>query len=204
MIGNRRMTWRISMWKQRYGEHLCLSHFKLQFILCKIIHNIYDLSRINLSSLRSNCFGKLKSWSKIRLRSHICPRLIGTSLCGRQSSLLCDWAVHISNSKTYVFADSVLCLGGISIAPVRAWNDINTWYLETRYLKDLDRIDRADGVRVDKFPRIHYIGNSRWDDGGLEVWTWAIWRKDHLHVHVQWHCVVRMRKTKVYCEFCQI
>ena len=41
----------------------------------------------------------------------------------RESSLLCDRAVHILKSKTYVFADSVPCLGGVSTAPVQAWKD---------------------------------------------------------------------------------
>ena len=62
-------------------------------------------------------------------------------LTWRQSSLLCDRAVLTVKSKTYVFADSVPCLGGISTEPVQAWKDKIEWYLETRYLKDLDRID---------------------------------------------------------------
>ena len=41
----------------------------------------------------------------------------------RESSLLCDRAVRIVNSQTDVFSDSVLCLGGISTAPVQAWKD---------------------------------------------------------------------------------
>ena len=44
-------------------------------------------------------------------------------------------------SQTYVFADSVLCLGSISDQPVQAWKDKIKWYLETRYPKDVDRID---------------------------------------------------------------
>ena len=44
-------------------------------------------------------------------------------------------------SKSFVFADSVVCLGGISTAPVQAWKDKIIWYLEPRYPKDLDRID---------------------------------------------------------------
>ena len=59
----------------------------------------------------------------------------------RDTSLLCDRAVHIVKSQTYVFADLVLCLGGISTVPIQAWEDKIKWYLETRYLKDLDRID---------------------------------------------------------------
>ena len=60
----------------------------------------------------------------------------------RESSL-CERAVRIVNSQNYVFSDSVLCLGGISPEPVQAWKDIIKWYLETRYLKELDRIDGA-------------------------------------------------------------
>ena len=75
--------------------------------------------------------------------------------------------------KTHVFSDSVLCLGGISHQPVeawknnikgvpglggisdepvKAWNSRITWFLETRYLKDLKRIDGASG----KKSRIHF------------------------------------------------
>ena len=59
----------------------------------------------------------------------------------RESSLLCDRAVRIMKSKTYVFSDSVLCLGGISPDPVQAKKDKITWYLEARYLKELNQID---------------------------------------------------------------
>ena len=59
----------------------------------------------------------------------------------RESSLLCDRHVRIMKSKTYVFSESVLCLGGISPEPVQSWKDKIKWYLETRYLKELDRID---------------------------------------------------------------
>ena len=44
-------------------------------------------------------------------------------LMWRESSLLCDRAVHIMKSKTHVFAYSVPCLGGISTAPAQAWKD---------------------------------------------------------------------------------
>ena len=37
---------------------------------------------------------------------------------------------------------SLLCHKGISPEPVEAWEDTIKWYLETRYLKELDRIDR--------------------------------------------------------------
>ena len=52
----------------------------------------------------------------------------------------------------------MLCLGGISPEPVQAWKDKSKWYLETRYLKELDRID---GEQMSgKFSRIHYVWNS--------------------------------------------
>ena len=58
-----------------------------------------------------------------------------------ESFLLCDRAVRIMKSKTYVFADSVVCLGSLSDKPVEAWKDKIKWFLESRCLKDLDRID---------------------------------------------------------------
>ena len=60
----------------------------------------------------------------------------------RETSLLCDRAVRIMKSKLFVFSDSVPCLGGISPEPVQALERQNIWYLETRYLKKLGRIDR--------------------------------------------------------------
>ena len=59
----------------------------------------------------------------------------------RLATPLCDTAIEITNAKTYVFSDSVLCLGGISDQPVEAWKNKIKWYLETRHLKDLNRID---------------------------------------------------------------
>ena len=59
----------------------------------------------------------------------------------RSTTLLCDKAVEITNAKTHVFADSVLCLGGISTDSVQALENKIKWYLETRHLKDLNRID---------------------------------------------------------------
>ena len=59
----------------------------------------------------------------------------------RQSSLLCDRAVRIMKSKTHVFADSVLCLGGIILHQSKLGKTEFNGILDTRYLKDLDRID---------------------------------------------------------------
>ena len=59
----------------------------------------------------------------------------------RSSTLLCDKAIAITINKTYIFADSVLCLGSISDQLVEAWKNEIKWYLENRYLKDLNRID---------------------------------------------------------------
>ena len=59
----------------------------------------------------------------------------------RSTTLLCVKAIGMTNVKTYVFADSVLCLWSMSDQPVEAWKNKIKWYLENRYLKDLNRID---------------------------------------------------------------
>ena len=58
----------------------------------------------------------------------------------RSTTPLCDKAIEITNAKTYVFSDSVLCLGSMSDRPVEAWKNKIKWHWETRYLKDLNRI----------------------------------------------------------------
>ena len=126
----------------------------------------------------------------------------------KELSLLCDRAVRIINSRTYVFSDSVLCLGGISPEPVQAWRRHNEMLCgETLSQRMESNRRRTDEIWVEKFPRIHHIGNSIWDSKDWWhnlVWTCAISRKDHLHVHVQWHCMRRTRKQrKLYGEFCQ-
>ena len=116
-----------------------------------------------------------------------------------ESSLLCDRAVRIVKSKTFVFADSVLCLGGISTEPVQAWKDKIKWYFgDTPSQRFGSNRWGTNGIRVETCPRIHYIGNPRRDSkhgGGIKVWTWAIHRKDHLHVNVQWHGMGEHKET---------
>ena len=82
----------------------------------------------------------------------------------RSTTLLCDKAIEIKNAKTYVFADSVLCLGGISTEPGQAWENKIKWYLVTRYLKELNRID-GEPMEFEwkKFHKIHNVGPSRKD-----------------------------------------
>ena len=64
-----------------------------------------------------------------------------TELTGLTTTLSTDRAVQFAIAKTYVFSASALCLGGISDEPVKAWKSRINWFWETRYLKDLDRID---------------------------------------------------------------
>ena len=45
------------------------------------------------------------------------------------------------NAKTYVVADSVLCLGSMRDEPIEAWKNKIKWYMENRHLIHLNRID---------------------------------------------------------------
>ena len=80
----------------------------------------------------------------------------------RETTLLADRAVQFATANTYVFSDSVLCLGGISDEPVKAWESRIKWFLKTRSLKDSDRIDGEQMTfEWKKFPRVHYVGIYR-------------------------------------------
>ena len=71
----------------------------------------------------------------------------------RETTLLCDKAVEITNAQTYVFSDSVLCLGGIGDRPVEAWKKRTKWFsgrsLSQRFGSHRRR---AGGVRVEIAP----------------------------------------------------
>ena len=66
---------------------LCLSLFKLQFILGMSIRKIFDLPRINPWNLWNSYSIWLRGWSPIRQKLPDWPRLTGSSLCGKR--LLC-------------------------------------------------------------------------------------------------------------------
>ena len=74
----------------------------------------------------------------------------------RETTLLTDRAVECATAKTFVFSDSVLCLGGMSDEPVGVWESRIKWFLETRYL-------------------IVLIGStgSRWSSSGQDSPRWA-------------------------------
>ena len=132
---------------------------------------------------------------------------LGTSVCG-ENRLCCVTELFelCMNSKTYVFDDSVLCLGGISPEPVQAWKGKIKWYLETRYLKE---VDRSDGEQMEfewkNFPEFTTLGilNDSKDDGRIKVWTWAISKRGSsscpMFNDIAWR-EIRKRK-QLFCEF---
>ena len=170
--------------------------------LGKTIQNFYDPPRTN-RNLWGSYFKWLRRWSRTRQKLLDWKRL-------RETTLLTDRAVQFATAKTYVFSDPVLSLGGISTEPVKAWVRKIKWFSENSFfLKKKIGSDRrwADGVRVEKFPRLHYIGNSRRDfkdDDWIKVWTWALQRKDHLHANVQWHWLGKTRKQRKLYGECRV
>ena len=185
------IKWRTSMWTQLYGEDLCLSLFKLQFIKVKATQKICDQPRINPRHFGDSYFRWLKGWSLIREKLLDWQRSIGSSLCGERR--LC-WLTELFSLQ---LPKPTSFLTQCSVWVVSVLNQSKhekatlSGFLETRCLKDLDRIDGEQmEVELEKFQRIHFIGNSRRDskdDDWIKVWTGAIQRKDHLHVNVQWH-----------------
>ena len=87
--------------------------------------------------------------------------IVYRELTWRSTSSLCDNAFEITNAKSYVFADSVLRLGSMRDQLVEAWKNKIKWHLGKPLSKrsDSDRW-RADGIRVEKILRIHYVGHT--------------------------------------------
>ena len=62
-------------------------------------------------------------------------------LAKRSTSLLCSRAYQITHAETYIFSDSVPCVGKVGDEPIEVWKNKIRWYLENNHLKDLNRID---------------------------------------------------------------
>ena len=98
---------------------------------------IYDSSRIiSLKKLFKGTEKLIKDQKEITSASMIDYRDFTWSA----TSSLCDRIHQISNAKTYVFADSVLCLGSIKENPNEAWKEKIKWFFENNHLEDLNRI----------------------------------------------------------------
>ena len=169
-----------SIVRQRYGRSPTdqMKDLDVNNAVCGIFTSVTLRTAAHLGqdfseNLRSNTNQPLKS---VRQLFQTTERLIKdqTEITGlttidwqqpmwRETTLLTDRAVQFSTAQTYVCSDSVLCLGGISDEPVEAWESRIRWFLETRYLKDLDRIDGEPMEFEWIFHWIHYIVNSRRD-----------------------------------------
>ena len=75
----------------------------------------------------------------------------------KRTTLLTERAVQLSTAKAYVFSDSVKYMGRISESPVSARKE------KIENVEKGSNRRRADEVRVEKYPRIHYIADSRRD-----------------------------------------
>ena len=194
------MIWMTSMWTQLYGVYLHLSHFKLQFILGKIVHKTCDLSRINLEVWDAIISDNWKVDQRSGWDHRFVHDWLEPSYVEKKHLYFVIELFKLSKSKTYVFVDSVLCLGGIGTAPVQAWKQNWMEFGDTQSQRFGSNRRGADGIRVEK---LFSQDSLRWEFStrfkrwcGIKVWTWAISRKDHLHVDVQWHWLEKNKETE--------
>ena len=109
----------------------------------RLFLTVKRITKNQLLKSAKQLFQMTESWSRIRQKSVVGPRLfffLKKKPTWKSTTLLCDKEIEITNAKTYVFADSVLCLESISDQPVEAWNNKIKWYSVNRYLKNLNRI----------------------------------------------------------------
>ena len=152
------MNWMTSTWTTLYEVCSWMLHFKPQFILVETFWAIYDLPRISSWSQWNSYSKRLKSWSWIRQKSVVWPRLIIKNLrgnrrlyCVTQRSRLrmpkpmssptecSEWEVSVTNQSKPGKTKS----NGI-------WNSLSQ-RSESNSL-------RANGIRVEIFPGFPTMG----------------------------------------------
>ena len=55
--------------------------------------------------------------------------------------MLCSRVYQITNAKTYIFSDSVICVRKMGDNLVATWKSKIKWYSENNHFKELNRID---------------------------------------------------------------
>ena len=130
----------------------------------QIIQTIYILHR---ESAQANIETVVQcnwvSWSGIRNNSQVSPWSTGSGLCGKGQPCLLTRQLQLCRlQKPDVFSDSVLCVGGISSDPVKAWKEKIDWFTNSRQYREPDPID-GEPMEFEwkNFPKIHYIADLR-------------------------------------------
>ena len=118
--------------------------------------------------------------------------------------------INLQRTKVYVFSDSVLCLG--KIFENSQSND--AWEQKLGWLKIFFKIQklwqnrrRANGIRVEYFPRIHQYVAAQWRSQTFIVQircdTREFHRKNPIYVDVQWHFLWIKSERKRMSDKCQ-
>ena len=80
----------------------------------------------------------------------------------RSTSLLCSNVYQITNAKTCIFSDSVLCVGKWEMIRLQLGRTKSKWYSENNHFKELNRIDGMPTECEWKiFPGITTLASSR-------------------------------------------
>ena len=114
------------------------------------------------------------------------------------TSLLCSKACQITNAKPVSSLTQCSMWEKMGDDPIATWkrkNGIMVFRQQSLQGYESNRW-HADGVRVENIPRNHSFGPPQEDSksNDRQTYTASLQRQDHLHVHVQRHCMVR--KTK--------
>ena len=125
--------------------------------------NLRHMKNYLWNSIRQFCRGTGKLISDQNEITGI--RTVGFQEATRmQTSLLCEKAYRFTNAKTYVFSDSVLCVGKWEMIPLRIFGrgKFMVFGKQSHQSHELSRWS-ADGVRVENIPRNHSVGLPRED-----------------------------------------
>ena len=128
------------------------------------MRRIHDLSRIISGKSVKHLFKETEKLIKNQTEINGVTTIDHKEHTWRSTSLLCSRAYQITTAKTYVFADSVLCLGSMRDEPIEAWKNKNKMVFGKSLSQRSESHRRQpDGVRVENIPRIHNVEPPRGD-----------------------------------------
>ena len=172
---SQKTKWRTWMWIRWYVKYLWMSLSKPQYILEKIFEDSTCYQNQPQRTVK-HLFDVTRKLVRDQTEIQGISLIIWQEHSWKRTTLLNHRAVRLSKAKAHVFSDSVSCMRRISACTESAWKEKFDLFLNQ--FTSMSRIGsnrrRANGNRVEKFPRMHNITDSRWDsesDDWNAMWT---------------------------------
>ena len=133
--------WMIWTWIWLFGVKISECHSSSSSSSWTRLWGEFEIVKINLWNSAKQFFSEIGKLVRGQTETTCFNTIDAEELTWMSTTLLCEKAYQITNAKTNVFSDSVLCEVKMRNDPIATWKSKIQWYSENNHFKDMNRID---------------------------------------------------------------